>query len=248
MKSPSHHPSGTMADPPRPEVEEASPRFPDNSLARVAPRREPTPYERIKQAILDATLAPAEPLTEQLLAQWCGVSRTPIREALVRLAQDGLIERRERAFYVRDRTPEEILDIYEVRITLETSAARLAAERHGPIDRIRVERALAACRALDADADGGRLTQANRAFHESVRVAASSDALTDLLDRLNMHLARYPATTLTHPDRWRHAVEEHAAMAAAIFARDAVAAASLTEAHFIAAREIRLAAWRRATI
>jgi DNA-binding GntR family transcriptional regulator len=207
-----------------------------------------SPYERIKQGILDATLLPGQPLTEQALAQWCGVSRTPIREALVALSQDGMIERRSRAFYVRVRSPEEILDIYEVRITLEASAARLAAERYNKIDRIRIEQMLAAWNGLDEGADGTLLAHTNRAFHQAIWTAAHSPALSDLLTRLNLHLARYPATTLTVQGRWRTALQEHQDLTDAILGRDVERAGRLAEAHFTAARDVRLALWEQDTI
>src|ERR1700754_1808293 len=86
--------------------------------------RQPTPYERLKQAILDGELVPGQQLVEISLAQWCQVSRTPIREALSRLEQDGLALRTDRGLVVRERSPEEILDIYDTRIVLEAMAAR----------------------------------------------------------------------------------------------------------------------------
>ncbi len=224
--------------------------LPQTQTGRAIPtgRQSVTPYDRIKQAILDGELLPGQPLTEQSLAEWCGVSRTPIREALVALAQDGMIERRNRAFFVRERSPEEILDIYDVRITLEASAARLAAERYNKIDRIRIEQALAACKELPADADGAALAQANRVFHHAIQTAAHSQALDDLLTRLNLHLARYPATTLTSPGRWQSALVEHAELTEAILGNDADRAARIAEEHFTEARDIRLALWEQDTI
>src|SRR5690606_26282547 len=88
------------------------------------PAAKRTPYDKIRDAIVSGELAGGTPLTESSLAAWCGVSRTPIREALLRLEQDGLIVRTERGPVVRSRSPEEILDIYEVRIALEATAAR----------------------------------------------------------------------------------------------------------------------------
>jgi len=52
-----------------------------------------SPYERIKQSIIDGIFEPGQALTEAALSEWCGVSRTPVREALGRLEQDGLVSR-----------------------------------------------------------------------------------------------------------------------------------------------------------
>lgn len=204
--------------------------------------RRVSPYDRIRDAILDGTLPPGSPLVESQVAEWCEVSRTPVREALTRLEQDGLVERGERGLVVRERSPEEVLDIYEVRIVLEVTAARVAAERRTSFDLVRLERLLKVC--MDADPrDGGALADANRAFHQGVWAATHNDALMDLLARLNMHLVRYPATTLLHPGRWEEAIVEHRAMVEAISDRDGPRAAELAAHHFEGARDIRLELW-----
>jgi DNA-binding GntR family transcriptional regulator len=86
-------------------------------------------YQQLREAIVTGVLSADAPLTELSLAAQYKVSRTPVREALRRLEQDGLVERGPRGMKVRGRSPEEILEIYEVRITLEGAAARAAAER-----------------------------------------------------------------------------------------------------------------------
>jgi len=206
--------------------------------------REP-PYERIKQAILDGTFEPAVPLVETAVAEFCGVSRTPVREALTRLEQDGLVKKTERGMIVRERTPEEILDIYEVRIALEGTAARLAAERHTRMDGIRLDHVLSS-----ADMSNHPIGQAhadwNREFHRGVWRASHNESLMDLLDRLNLHLLRYPITTLTAPGRWEESIREHRDLVEAILARDPGRAQQVAEHHFTRARDIRLALWEEA--
>lgn len=200
------------------------------------------PYERIKDAILDGTFEPGAPLVESSISEWCGVSRTPVREALTRLEQDGLVERRERGLVVRTRSPEEILDIYETRTVLEAVAARTAAVRWTSFDRIRLENLLRVYSEVDPS-DPTLLAQRNREFHKGVWQAAHNESLLDLLNRLNMHLVRYPATTLAHPGRWEQALEEHRALVDAILRRDADVAGKTAELHFTEARDIRLALW-----
>jgi DNA-binding GntR family transcriptional regulator len=204
------------------------------------PPKSTAPYERIKQAILDGTFAPGSALVESSVAQWCGVSRTPIREALTRLEQDGLVEKTARGMTVRGRTPEQILDIYEVRIALEATAARIAAERHTSMDRVRLERLVSRAEASD-ESQGQMLADRNRDFHRGVWLASHNEALIDLLDRLNLHLLRYPVTTLTTPRRWKESLEEHRGLVEAIFDRDPANAQKIAEHHFTTARDIRLA-------
>lgn len=202
-----------------------------------------SPYHQIRSAIMDGSLEPGASLVEKALASWCGVSRTPIREALLRLEQDGLVERTSRGLVVRQRSPEEVLDIYEVRIVLEAAAARVAAERHSQFDRIRFERLLTACEALEGTDEPRELARVNGEFHHGVRLASHNQPLIDLLGRLNLHLMRYPATTLAYPRRWERALAQHRDLIEAIVRRDGALAAELAEAHFTEARDIRLQLW-----
>ncbi|GLW08680.1 GntR family transcriptional regulator [Microtetraspora sp. NBRC 13810] len=196
-------------------------------------------YRRLREDILSGGLAAETPLVEAALADRYGTSRTPVREALRRLEQDGLVERADRSLRVRARSPEEILEIYEVRISLEGVAARAAAERHTPYDLARLRAEAGRMAATPAD-DPRAMADANRRFHEAIYAAGHNATLLDLLTRLNDHLARYPATTLSHPGRWHQARTEHEALLAAIAARDAPTAATLAEQHMTTARDIRL--------
>lgn len=206
-------------------------------------RRRPT-YERIRDAIVDGRIEPGTKLVESTVAEWCGVSRTPVREALTRLEQDGLVERSDSGLVVRERSPEEILDLYETRIVLEVVAARVAAERHTSFDRIRLEQLQRAWEQCDPH-DGVLLAQRNREFHRGVWLASHNETLLDLLHRLNLHLVRYPATTLSYPGRFEEAAREHAELVEAIARRDVEAAGAITEKHFSRARDIRLELWQQ---
>jgi DNA-binding GntR family transcriptional regulator len=204
--------------------------------------RRVSPYDRLKQAIMSGELAPGEPLVEIPLAEWCQVSRTPIREALTRLEQDGLAQRTDRGLVVRESSPGEIIDLYEARIVLESKAAAVAAERHTAVDLSAMRRADERYRTVDT-ADVNTLAERNREFHRAIWVASHNRSLIDLLERLDMHLGRYPITTLKFPGRHDTAVHEHHELIAAISDRDANRAAKIAEQHFTTAREIRLKLW-----
>nr|WP_256127782.1 GntR family transcriptional regulator [Arthrobacter sp. SDTb3-6] len=83
----------------------------------------------MREDILTRTTPPDESLTEMALTQRYAASRTPVREALQRLEQDGLVERRGKVLTVRSHTAEEIVDMYESRIILEQAAAAKAARK-----------------------------------------------------------------------------------------------------------------------
>jgi DNA-binding GntR family transcriptional regulator len=196
-------------------------------------------YGALRRDIVSGEIAPGEHLAELALAERYGVSRTPIREALRRLEQDGLVERVGRRMYVRAHQPEEILDIYEVRIILEEAAARGAALRHTALDLSMLSRAHTDMLAI-AESDPVLQARTNRHFHERLWAASHSNTLIDLLDRLHVHLHRYPETTLTYPGRWAEVLAEHTELLAAIQEHRADDAAAIAARHLTAARDIRL--------
>lgn len=200
-------------------------------------------YERLRGEIVEGTFDAGANLVELALAERYGTSRTPIREALRRLEQDGLVERGDRGMRVRARSPEEILEIYEVRIALEATAASAAATRHTDLDLIRVRKAQSAMDAVTTD-DPPAMAAANRAVHEAIWTASHNGTVVDLLTRLNNHLTRYPATTLKSAGRWEEALGEHHALIRAIESRDAALAGSLAQDHMTKARDLRLQIYR----
>jgi DNA-binding GntR family transcriptional regulator len=202
----------------------------------------PTPYDRIKDAIITGELVPGQPVIETALAEWCAVSRTPIREALTRLEQDGLLIRTYRGLVVRERSQEEILDIYETRILLEAAAARTAAASRSLLDVVLIRRGAQAFATI-GPADERAMAAANRDFHRAIWKASHNESLMDLLDRLGSHLSRYPMATLSRPGRWEEANAEHMAILDAIDKQDLQLAHDLSAQHFARARDIRLELW-----
>jgi DNA-binding FadR family transcriptional regulator len=122
-------------------------------------------YKQIRGAILEGRFEGGRLLSENALATQFGTSRTPVREALHRLEIERLVERGPRGTAVRAPSPDEILDIYEVRVTLEASAARAAALRATALDIVQLRNSQEHMRAVTDPAD--RPTT-NRAFHRVV--------------------------------------------------------------------------------
>lgn len=198
-----------------------------------------SPYEKIKTAIVHGELQSGQVLVETTLAEWCGVSRTPIREALRRLEHDGLVTWGERGLMVRKRTPTEIIDAYDLRTLLEATAARVAAERRTSHDVMWMRRRAELCD-TNPQTDPIDMMLANQRFHESVWTAAHNESLFDLLDRMRMHLQYGPSKTLSQPGRWDEGCRQHHAIVDAIEARDGDTAYALTEHHFRQARDLRV--------
>jgi DNA-binding GntR family transcriptional regulator len=212
----------------------------DNASPEYAPATDP--YEQLKEAIYVGDLKPGQHLVETALAATFHVSRTPIRAALTRLEQDGLVVRTGTSLTVRELSPGEVLDIYEVRVLLEGAAGRTAAERRTNNDIFELRKAHRRYVAA-SDQDERTRVAANRAFHQAVWNAAHQPALMDLLRRIELQLGRFPITTLSYPGRWEKSLEQHEALVAAIEARDGDRAAEIASQHFADARDIRLTLW-----
>jgi len=209
----------------------------------------------IRQAILDGELPAGQPIREVALAARLGVSRTPVRSALARLADEGLIEVRPGVGQVvRAFSETDVADAIEVRGTLEGLAARLAAERG-------VERSvmdtLQSCLAdidtlLDTPIDDARFSRyvaLNALFHETLAAASGSATVRHQLDRAQslpfaspngfvQWQARLPASHQV----LRQAQEQHRALVEAIQAREGSRAEALAREHArIALRNLRVA-------
>jgi DNA-binding GntR family transcriptional regulator len=197
-------------------------------------------YDQLRRALADEDLAPGDRISEGELGRRYSVSRTPIREALARLEQDGLIERRGAALYVRTRTADEIIDIYRVRVYLEGAIAFDAAHRRSETDLLRLAAAGEQCERLVARDDPHELQAANLAFHRALADASHNQTLQDLQDRLTAQVSKLPSTTLSYPGRWSESVREHRELVDAIRDQDGDRARTVGSQHMNAAAEIRL--------
>ncbi|MGH8994813.1 MAG: GntR family transcriptional regulator [Acidimicrobiales bacterium] len=196
-------------------------------------------YDQLRRDILSGERPPGSALVETALADHYGVSRTPIREALSQLRQNGLVERNGRGLAVRKQSPEEILEIYEVRIPLEELAARSAAARRTEFDLARLARVHRDMQELETDDRAARAT-VNRAFHRQIWIAGHNRTLIDLLERINDQLHRHPESPLGFPGRWEQVLLDHEELIAAIDDQQPDLAGELAAHHMKAGRNIRL--------
>lgn len=195
-------------------------------------------YGRLRREILAGDFPPGAVLLETVLSERYGVSRTPMREALSRLAQDGLLVRSTRGFQVRLPTPEEILEIYEARIALEATSAALAASRRTELDLARLTHLVAERRAATDRAQFGPL---GKLWHQALRTASHNATITELLERLDNQLLLYPRRRPTPADTDR-SVEQHAEILRAIHDRDAETAQAVMRDHLRHMRDLRIEA------
>lgn len=198
-----------------------------------------TIHAELRAEILHGSHAPGTAFKEVALAERFGVSRTPVREALGRLQQEGLLERGVRGLQVRNIDPEQLMQVYDLRILLEGQAALEAAATRTEMDLIRLEGLVERDRALPDPDDQTRL-RTNIEFHSALWTAAHNPILKDLLDRLSTHQIHAPSSTLSVGARWAESLDEHAEMVRLIRNRDGAAAQEAMRRHMGEARRIRL--------
>jgi DNA-binding GntR family transcriptional regulator len=208
------------------------------SLARSASREA---AELIRAAILDGRLQPGQRLKEEQLAREFGVSRTPVREALLFLEAEGaVVLQPNRGATVRRYTTAEIRDAYELRALLEGHAARRAAERIAPDALVALA---ASCARFDALRAGevAELARENHLFHHTILTAAGSERLAAMVRGVIELPLVYKAFFWYSPEQQRLSAHHHRQLCRALEDRDAERAEMVMKEHVFEARDFLVA-------
>ena len=197
-------------------------------------------YLRIRDRIVRLDMPPGSVVNEGKLREELQIGRTPIREALQRLARENLVRSvPHRGTFVADVNITDLARITEVRVVLEAHAARLAAEKLAPADRAAIERL------LDVLQHGGisdqrRLMELDQQVHRLVYKGARNTFLEATLERYFTLSLRLWYLVLDSGVRLREAVEEHVELLKAVLAGDGDAAEDIMRRHVVGfEREIR---------
>lgn len=186
----------------------------------------------LEEMILNGELADGDRLDEIRLAERFGVSRTPLREALQRLASSGLAELvPRRGAFVRQPGPIELLEMFEAMAELEASCARLAATRIADEALEALEAANQKCQAALAASDPDRYYDENERFHTLIYEQCGNGYLQQEALRLHRRLKPYRRMQLRLRGRMKESMNEHEAIMKALRAADADGAASEIRAH-----------------
>jgi len=200
-------------------------------------------YEELKEAIVGLRLPPGQPLREAALAEQLGVSKTPIREALSRLQQEGLAETTSfKGAVVTGYSRQDLVEIYELRELLESSAARLAAQSMSDTDRARLDQICAESRSLKDGSDPARLAALIADFDVVLFDQVQNGRIRALIENLRAHLIRIGQLTAGIPGRVQTSVDEHEKIVAAIAARDPDLAEQRMREHIHSVRDVQLRA------
>lgn len=195
----------------------------------------------LREAILDGAIGPSTWIREDELATVFEVSRTPVREALRLLADEGLVVKTaNQGAVVAPLSMEDILALYVVRENLEGLAARLAATRRpdGLVERLEAINDELVKTA--ATGDLAVMVRLNLVFHREIRIAAGNGYLDRFLGQVEHAVRRLPTSTFAQPDRRTAALDEHRTIIAAIAAGDRDAAQQAAQLHMRQARATRI--------
>lgn len=195
-------------------------------------RRSGDVYETLRNAILSGDIRPNEPLIEADIAAALAVSRTPVREALQRLAVEQLILPRKRGWAVREITAVEAGENSEVRAALEGYAARLAVERASDTE-IAAAAAVHARRLAIDPADDKARVETNREFHGIIVGAARNERLRDAILRSGRFYFNGSVARMTSPEEFHLSNQDHEAIIAALQARDSDRAEQAMRSHIM---------------
>jgi DNA-binding GntR family transcriptional regulator len=196
-------------------------------------------YERLKDAIRNANVPPGEPLSENRLSRVLGISRTPVREALQKLSQEGLVEIIPgRAVRVANRSFRDVVDVLYIRLLLEPGMMRLVAEN---ITDEQVDLMWNCVVHMEGAAEIGDRqgwAKADTVWHETISEACPNQLLGETALQMRNRIHQYAnVENELKIQQLKNGTAEHRAMTEAIASRDGEKAESIMRAHLVSLRE-----------
>lgn len=189
-------------------------------------------FKTLRQAILKGELAPGERLLEVQLADKLGVSRTPVREAIHKLAQEGLVVLIPRkGAEVASISEKSLRDVLEVRLALETLAVRLSCERITEDNLAILQQEFDAFRKAVERDELLDITQRDEAFHDAIYNSTCNTRLVTMINNLREQMYRYRMEYIKERDMRETLVREHLEIMNAIKAGDSEAAQDAIRRH-----------------
>jgi len=192
-------------------------------------------YEALKELIGHMDIYSSKDLIrldERALGEQLGVSRTPVREAISRLEQEGIVQNiaRRGAFLVR-KNKQEVLDIVDVWAALESMAARLATSRASDEEIAQLRKNFTSYDGEEARTHIDEYSDTNIEFHQTIINLAKSELISQMAAQLFFHMRAIRASTIKDRDRVAQSVMDHTRIIEAIEERDAYHAEQLVRDH-----------------
>ncbi|WP_433729548.1 GntR family transcriptional regulator [Actinoplanes sp. CA-051413] len=220
--------------------------MPELALPSEAPTLADAVAQSVRDGVAAGQLVPDKTYSVYQLADLLGVSRSPVREGLLRLAQAGLVEiRRNRGFRVLPPRAHDIEEIIGIRLALEPPAARLAAEQATDEQHATIRAALATMAAAAARGDDASFWPADRALHDLLLRASGRPRTAAIVEQLRSTTALLGPPTTASGRTLTEIHAEHEPVVTAVLARDGATAESAMRAHLEATRGLLMANLRR---
>lgn len=205
-----------------------------HELRRQQESRSELAYRVLKDKIVTLELAPATLLSEAELMASLDMGRTPVREALQRLAHEDLVViLPRRGTVVTDLNPRDLRQIFEMRVELEAFAARLACERALDVQIAKLETLFDDIEDITERGDHHQLIVIDQQVHSLIAQAAHNTFLADTLQRHYTHVLRLWYVSLHKVTRLHEAIQEHCDIIEAVKTGDAERAAQVMRKHII---------------
>ena len=199
-------------------------------------------YDIIKNMIILREIEPGKKINEEHIAKEIQVSRTPIREALCRLENEGIVKIiPRRGAFVSDLTETNVREILLIREVLEGLVVRLAVENMDEKTLEKLRKALEKVSTLsEKDRDLINYTRSEVDFHALLLSASNNQMLKNMMEMVNAHLQIIRLRTVVIPERAKRTVKEHQQILKAIENGDATSAEELMRKHIRSVREVAL--------
>jgi DNA-binding GntR family transcriptional regulator len=187
-------------------------------------------YANLRDMAITFKFKPGKHLTEVDIAKRFSVSRTPVREALNRLVNEGFLVAHGRGFAVRDLNPKECFDLYELRLALECTAVRLAVQRATDGELAQLSKLAKRANREPGDITVERVVELDEQFHEEIARLSGNAQLTDALRAVNARIRFIRLIDMEGRSRSR-SLGDHVTVARALEARDAEGAIQEIQNH-----------------
>jgi DNA-binding GntR family transcriptional regulator len=196
-------------------------------------------YDKIKGMILKGRFSPGERITELQLCDYLGISRTPVRESIRRLAAEGLVEVNPKdGTRITELKKNDIDEIYEIRAALESLAAEKAVSRMTEKELGMLEKLLHESKKAYSKNEFLRMAQINTKFHNLISKGSKNKRLFKLIDTLCTNVTAHRALILETAGGAKESITEHEAILNALMRRDRTAVSEAVFNHVLRAKDI----------
>jgi DNA-binding GntR family transcriptional regulator len=206
-------------------------------------------YLSIKEAILTGELAPGERISIGRLLQEIGFSPTPIREALLKLEQEGFVSRLPRGGFIVSRfTQRDIDQIFDIRSLLESYAVGLAIQHIEKEDILWLERNIKESEQYIQKKEWNRVSKLNTEFHDHLNGLSKNERLLSIINGLRDQIFQFRSTILRVPTKAKISIDHHKKMIEAIKKREVTLLKRLAQEHIQVGKEVILAEINKGSI